>query len=240
MRSEALVYSLLAGLGGVVHVYGYNINLNADSNIRMVFMEREGSLSNKKDVNVCGSMHERSTFGGEVVETSTFKEAFRINAQCKEAITFAYDVNDGGFIWLDEPVYDNPNIEWNGLEGDNAEKCYALVHALQSPEPSLKQLFEAYAKATNSEIVSDITQADMAFTYKPVDPVEAHLKEDAIVINSMEKEKIFTNFCIKSKDSKLSMANLEFSVEKPDMAHTFENTEKEVYEKELGSASLER
>lgn len=224
----------------VFDVYGYNINLNADSNIRMVFMEREGSLSNKKDVNVCGSMHERSTFGGEVVEASTFKEAFRINAKCKEAITFAYDVNNGGFIWLDEPVYDNPNIEWNGLEGDNAEKCYALVHALQSPEPSLKQLFEAYAKATNSEIVSDITQADMAFTYKPVDPLEAHLKEDAIVINSMEKEKIFTNFCMKSKESELSMASHGFSVQKPDMAHDFENTEKEVSEKELGSASLER
>lgn len=207
-------------------VYGYNAGLNTDDSIRTLFMEREGSLS---DLPYKFKRGTRPVFCGEVVEPSTFEESVKLQAKGDSVIMFAYDVQKDNFIWLDEPLLPSRTRGFYGLDGDNSAKCLALLHAIQNPEPTMGQLFMAYAEATNSEIVDDITQADHVFTYKPIDAVEAHLKENAITINSMQKEQIYEDYCVKLDRNPLT-ANRPFSLEKPDVvkhAESKHNLEKQ-------------
>ena len=68
---------------------------------------------------------------------------------------FAYDVSRDGFIWLDEPSLNLPKPGYQSYESmDDCAK--ALVHALQSPEPTMGQLFHAYAEAQQATIVTDV------------------------------------------------------------------------------------
>ena len=93
------------------------------------------------------------------------------------------------------------------------------------------QLFTTYAEATHSEIVDDITQADYVFTYKPIDTVEAHLKENAIAINSMQKEQIYEDYCAKPTQKAPITVNRPFSLEKPDVVKHAESLGKHNLEK---------
>lgn len=107
---------------------------------------------------------------------------------------FAYDVSRDGFIWLDEPSLNLPKPGYQSYESmDDCAK--ALVHALQSPEPTMGQLFHAYAEAQQATIVTDVTKADAVFTYQPVDREEAGIREDASLVNSLETQKIYAEYC---------------------------------------------
>lgn len=216
----------------VFDVYGFNENLSADDTIRSVFMEREGNYADARKECADYASHyryaeqrvfERPVFCGDVVEPSTFEESVKLSAKGHSAITFAYDVKNDGFIWLDEPLLGDRTHEFSGLYGDNAAKCLALLHAIQNPEPTLGQLFRTYAEATHSEIVNDMTIADMVCTYKPIDAKESGLKENAIAINSMEKEKIYEEFCIKQPNTSALISNKSFSLHKPEMIEHVES-----------------
>ena len=216
----------------IFDIYGFNEDLHADDTIRSVFMEREGNYSDAR--NECAAYahdrHEkRPVFCGEVVEPSVFEESVKLNAKGHSTITFAYDVKNDGFIWLDEPLLGHRTREFSGLYGDNAAKCLALLHAIQNPEPTLGQLFRTYAEATHAEIVTDMTVADMICTYKPIDAQEAGLKDNAITINSMEKEKIYEEFCHKQSQPQSLVINRPFAIKKPEMIEHVESIAKNTH-----------
>ena len=68
-----------------------------------------------------------------------------------------------------------------------------------------------------------MTIADMVCTYKPIDAKESGLKENAIAINSMEKEKIYEEFCIKQPNTSALISNKSFSLHKPEMIEHVES-----------------
>lgn len=221
----------------VFDVYGFNTDLNADDSIRAVFMEREGSILKGNDIQLMQYSEDhlrriRPVFCGEVVEPSLFSESVKLQAKGDSVITFAYDVAEDNFIWLDEPLLPSRTREVCGLTGDQTAKCLTLLHAIQNPEPTMGQLFRTYVNATHSELTEDMTQADMVFTYKPIDPVEAHIKENAVVINSMERERIYNEYCCKPVVSK--EIEPAFSSRKPEMIkHVEKMTHKQPEHDEL-------
>lgn len=172
-------------------LHGFNASLANDDSIRAVIMEREGSLDTAYEKNYDEG---RPTFCGEVIEAKTFTDAFQISATNKDVTMFAYDVSRDGFIWLDEPSLETPSFGYRSDKSmDDCAK--ALMHALQSPEPTMGQLFRVYAEAQQAIIVTDITKADAVFTYQPVDREEAGIREDASLVNSLETQKIYTEYC---------------------------------------------
>ena len=175
----------------IFSLHGFNASLANDDSIRAVIMEREGTLDTAYSRNY---RHERPAFCGEVIEAKAFTEAFQVSATNKDVTMFAYDVNRNGFIWLDEPSLNMPSPGYHSYESmDDCAK--ALLHALQSPEPTMGQLFRTYAEAQQAAIVTDIAKADAVFTYQPVDREAVGIREDASVVNSLETQKIYTEYC---------------------------------------------
>lgn len=175
----------------IFSLHGYNASLANDDSIRAIIMEREGTLDTAYSGNY---RDERPSFCGELIEAKAFTEAFQISATNKDVTMFAYDVSRDGFIWLDEPSLNLPEPGYQSYESmDDCAK--ALVHALQSPEPTMGQLFHAYAEAQQATIVTDMAKADTVFTYQPVDREEAGIREDASLVNSLETQKIYAEYC---------------------------------------------
>lgn len=192
----------------IFSLHGYNTSLANDDSIRAVIMEREGSLDTAYSGNY---RYERPAFCGEVIEAKLFTEAFQVSATNKDVAMFAYDVNRNGFIWLDEPSLNLPSPGYrSGKSMDDYAK--ALIHAIQSPEPTMGQLFRAYAEAQQATLVTDITKADAVFTYQPVDREETGIREDASLVNSLETQKIYTEYC----ENKVPAGDNKWEHDRPD------------------------
>lgn len=179
----------------VFELHGFNANLANDDSIRAVFMEREG------DIHGCfedGGRRGRLCFCGEVVEEKTFSESIHVTAAGSDLVMFAYDTKHDNFIWLDEPIL------INGRDGyahtPNEGMAMALQHALNSPEPTMGELFTVHAAANRAEIVTDMRKADTVFTYKPIDAEKEGLKETATLINSFDTDTILNEFCERPKE----------------------------------------
>ncbi len=173
-----------------ITVHGFSVKFKTAENLQFVSLEKEGTLENC-NLQQYGDDGQIS-FYGEVYEPSQAEDPIKLNANSTAETVLLYNVEENHTLWIDN--YDK-NISLGRNVANNSEMIKATIeHAYTNPMPTLGQLFEIYAKE-NGEIITDISEADIVFTSKPIDSIKENVKADAKIISGYDLDYISATFC---------------------------------------------
>jgi len=158
-------------------------------NVKFGMMEREGNL----DMHIADDPF---VFNGRIYEPSTVDMYIDLNSNSKQTIPVIYDIEADKYIWIDKSITGvygiiNPENEKTIETLDLMIKRYAPA---SNPTPSVSDLFMAYAMATNSNLVSNISEADIVVSMNKDSIDTSLLKENAVVYSAFEMDEISARF----------------------------------------------
>ena len=180
-----------------VHSYSDD-NFSTLPNVKFGFMEREGSLDDtsrpgQRSVNV-----DIDSFNGEIYDPKTVETCIDLNSDSVSTVPVIYSVKDECFIWIDKNIRIDRGLV-NAANPKFVSEGKAILYKYTNDfTPSMKELFEAYAKGSGATLTSDIKDADKIFVSKPFDEKEAGVKEGAQVVTAYDLSKITSDYMVKS------------------------------------------
>lgn len=176
-----------------------------NSNCQVSVMQREGSLNNfcidedscypddNPIKNIEDYTNEHLQQPAYAAKTVDFN--IKLNSSSSFCTPCIIDLLKDKIIWLDKNIdmtYRPQGFEGLLLSSDQA--LLAMKMIMDTPKPSFYDILLAYAKGTNSEIVSDKTKADFIITEQPIDRIKENIKEDARILSSYDLSVLASEF----------------------------------------------
>lgn len=204
----------------VPEVHGFNIPFSKAETIRFCFMEKQGNLSDVTPGRTGGWMGEAHApmFKGELINPKEIVTSYRLTQDTRSTVPLLYDLKDDKYIWVDKDIAVG-RIS-NAVDKVSVDKTsIVLYEARHNDYPSIGELAERYAKANGGEIVKDIKEADLVFSFGNIDVEGSGLKEGVEIISSFELDKISAELCNAIDDNE---DRVEQEEDKPDTVETIQ------------------
>lgn len=180
----------------IPEVHGFNIPFSKAETIRFCFMEKDGALSDVSGWHG-GWGEEIATapmFKGEIINPTEVVTSYRLTQDTRATVPLLYDLKEDKYIWVDKDISVR-NISF-ALDKESMRKTgVVLYEARHNDYPSIGEIAERYVKANGGEIVTDIKDADLVFSFGNIDTEELGLKDGVEVISSFELDKISATLC---------------------------------------------
>lgn len=173
----------------VPHINSFNGPFRDNPTVKMVMMQREGSLSSFKVRGQVKNGTQHPVFNGEIYEPSLAQLSIGITATGKDVYPLAYDLEENKMVWLDIEAkglaISNGTKEWSTQQldargrffnyGPGSDRLQTIglgyLNAKNSPAPSIGQLAEAVLlnPLDGGEKVDDMSKADVIFVPEPLE-----------------------------------------------------------------------
>ena len=188
-----------------MYIHNYNgSSFDESQEVCSMYMEKEGDMRTDIPKRASESYNEygycsRPVFCGELIELSQFEQQLKIVSKSADVVTLSYDVAQDQFLLIDEANggvkeqhRNNKGYYSSDRSRNVAEKI--VSYCKLSPNPSLGQVFEAYALGN---VTNDITKADTVFTV--TNPETEGLKPEARIITAADREIIANEFLVRQE-----------------------------------------
>ena len=176
----------------VPEVHGFNIPFSKAETIRFCFMEKSGSLSDVSSNSTWGDKP-APTFKGEIINPTEIATSYRLTQDARATVPLLYDLKEDKYIWIDKDIAIG-RISSAVDDISRNKASIVLYEAKHNDYPSIGEMAERYVKANGGEIVKDIKEADIVFSFGNIDTEELGLKEGVEVISSFELDKLSAEF----------------------------------------------
>lgn len=227
----------------VPHINSYNGPFRDNPTVKMVMMQREGSLSSfKLSRNESKDGPQHPVFNGEIYEPSLAQLSIGITATGKDVYPLAYDLEENKMVWLDMEAkglaISNGTKEWNTQQLDARGRLFnygpgsdrlqtiglGYLNAKNSPAPSIGQLAEAVLinSPGGGEKVDDMEKADVIFVPEPLESSP----EGAKVFAATDKNLMWDFLCTGEKVHEFEK-QIEKERDKGDRTPSYDDSEYE-------------
>lgn len=198
-----------------VHVHDYNGVFRGNDTIKMVMMQREGSLSNFNVGKEAKSTH-HPVFNGEIYEPSLASVSIGLTGTKKSEFPLIYDAEKDNFIWLDMEArglavsdgtrewgkdgedeknhISNPSFDGYGLDTSTSQSlALCALQVMNNPSPTIGQMARDYVECYphGKTLVSSIEDADLAFVKDNLETAP----EGTVVVPATDKGRVWDVLC---------------------------------------------
>lgn len=181
----------------VPEVHGFNIPFSQAESVRFCFMEKQGSLtdlSSGRGDSIWGEPKHAPMFKGELINPTEVNTSYRLTQDTRATVPLIYDVKDDKYTWVDKDI----SVRGISTAVDKVSRdktSIVLYESKHNDYPSIGELAERYVKANGGEIVKDMKDADLIFSFGNIDQEGLGLKEGVEIISSLELDKISSELC---------------------------------------------